>query len=105
MTRNRIVERTARGGINLKPSRIVGDSGSEAGVTPPPYGKLPIPAFHKQGKGKSHSSEVGSGSNLDYSGGRKTHRFPPPNGFGSLSLTHHPNENPTGMMILFCYLE
>ena len=28
-----------------------------------------------------------SGSNLDYSGGRKTHRFPPPYGLGSLSLT------------------
>ena len=36
-------------------------------------------------------------SNLDYSGGRKTHRFPPPYGLGSLSLTHRPTENPTGM--------
>ena len=38
-----------------------------------------------------------SGSNLDYSGGRKTHRFPPPYGLGSHSLTHRPTENPTGM--------
>ena len=38
-----------------------------------------------------------SGSNLDYSGGRKTHRFPPPYGLGSLSLTHRPTENPTGV--------
>ena len=38
-----------------------------------------------------------SGSNLDYSGGRKTHRFPPPNGLGSHSLTHRPTENPTGV--------
>ena len=36
-------------------------------------------------------------SNLDYSGGRKTHRFPPPYGLGSLSLTHRPTENPTGV--------
>ena len=41
-----------------------------------------------------------TGSNLDYSGGRKTHRFPPPYGLGSLSLTHRPTENPTGMT--FC---
>ena len=34
---------------------------------------------------------------MDYSGGRKTHRFPPPYGLGSLSLTHRPTENPTGM--------
>ena len=38
-------------------------------------------------------------SNLDYSGGRKTHRFPPPYGLGSLSLTHCPTENPTGVTI------
>ena len=38
-----------------------------------------------------------SGSNLDYSGGRKTHRFPPSYGLGSLSLTHRPTENPTGV--------
>ena len=38
-----------------------------------------------------------SGSHLDYSGGRKTHRFPPPYGLGSHSLTHRPTENPTGM--------
>ena len=38
-----------------------------------------------------------SGSHLDYSGCRKTHRFPPPYGLGSLSLTHRPTENPTGM--------
>ena len=31
------------------------------------------------------------------SGGRKTHRFPPPYGLGSHSLTHRPTENPTGM--------
>ena len=37
---------------------------------------------------------------MDYSGGRKTHRFPPPYGLGSLSLTHRPTENPTGMT--FC---
>ena len=37
--------------------------------------------------------------NLDYSGGRKTHRFPPPYGLGSLSLTHRPTENPTGVTI------
>ena len=36
-------------------------------------------------------------SNLDYSGSRKTHRFPPPYGLGSLSLTHRPAENPTGV--------
>ena len=36
-------------------------------------------------------------SNLDYSGGRKTHRFPPPYGLGSHSLTHRPTENPTGV--------
>ena len=50
---SRIIERIAKGGINLKLSELVGDSGS----------------------------------NLDYSGGRKTHRFPPPYGLGSLSLT------------------
>ena len=38
-----------------------------------------------------------SGSYLDYSGCQKTHRFPPPYGLGSLSLTHRPTENPTGM--------
>ena len=38
-----------------------------------------------------------SGSHLDYSGCRKTHRFPPPYGLGSHSLTHRPTENPTGM--------
>ena len=38
-----------------------------------------------------------SGSDLDYSGCRKTHRFPPPYGLGSHSLTHRPTENPTGM--------
>ena len=41
--------------------------------------------------------EGDSGSDLDYSGGRKTHRFPPPYGLGSHSLTHRPTENPTGM--------
>ena len=34
--------------------------------------------------------------NLDYSGYRKTHCFPPPYGLGSHSLTHRPTENPTG---------
>ena len=34
---------------------------------------------------------------MDYSGGRKTHRFPPPYGLGSHSLTHRPTENPTGV--------
>ena len=34
---------------------------------------------------------------MDYSGCRKTHRFPPPYGLGSHSLTHRPTENPTGM--------
>ena len=38
-----------------------------------------------------------SGLHLDYSGGRKTHRFPPPYGLGSHSLTHRPTENPTGV--------
>ena len=38
---------------------------------------------------------------MDYSGCRKTHRFPPPYGLGSLSLTHRPTENPTGVTILF----
>ncbi len=38
-----------------------------------------------------------SGSNLDYSGGRKTHRFPPPYGLASHSLTHRPIENQTEM--------
>ena len=54
-----------KGRNNLKPSQLVGDSGS----------------------------------NLDYSGGRKTHRFPPPYGLGSLSLTHRPTENPTGVTL------
>ena len=40
-----------------------------------------------------------TGSNLDYSGGRKTHRFPPPYWLGSHSLTHRPTENPTGMTL------
>ena len=31
---SRIIERIAKGGINLKLSQLVGDSGSEAGVTP-----------------------------------------------------------------------
>ena len=31
---SRIVERIAKGGINLKLSQLVGDSGSKAGVTP-----------------------------------------------------------------------
>ena len=39
----------------------------------------------------------GTSADLDYSGGRKTHRFPPPYGLGSHSLTHRPTENPTGM--------
>ena len=50
--------------------------------------------------GQSDALEVDAGdtgSNLDYSGGRKTHRFPPPYGLGSHSLTHRPTENPTGM--------
>ena len=34
---------------------------------------------------------------MDYSGCRKTHRFPPPYGLGSHSLTQRPTENPTGM--------
>ena len=68
---------------------------------------LPIPAFPNQGKeNKSHPCERDSGSNLDYSGGRKTHRFPPPYGLGSLSLTHRPTENPTGVTpIFFCHSE
>ena len=50
--------------------------------------------------GRSDALAVDEGdsvSNLDYSGGRKTHRFPPPYGLGSLSLTHRPTENPTGV--------
>ena len=50
--------------------------------------------------GRSDALAVGagdSGANLDYSGGLKIHRFPPPYGLGSLSLTHRPAENPTGM--------
>ena len=39
-------------------------------------------------------------SNLDYPGSRKTHRFPPPYGLGSLSLTHRPAENPTGVTMM-----
>ena len=42
-------------------------------------------------------------SNLDYSGGRKTHRFPPPYGLGSHSLTHRPTENPTGVTLFFLF--
>ena len=51
-------------------------------------------------KARSDALAVGagdSGTNSDYSGGLKTHRFPPPYGLGSLSLTHRPAENPTGM--------
>ena len=50
--------------------------------------------------GRSDALAVDAGdsvSNLDYSGGRKTHRFPLPYGLGSLSLTHRPTENPTGV--------
>ena len=50
--------------------------------------------------GRSDAFAVEAGDsvlNSDYSGGRKTHRFPPPYGLGSLSLTHRPTENPTGM--------
>ena len=39
-----------------------------------------------------------TGANLDYSGGRKTHRFPTPYGLGSHSLTHRHTENPTGVI-------
>ena len=40
------------------------------------------------GRSDAFAVEAGdSVSNLDYSGGRKTHRFPPPYGLGSLSLT------------------
>ena len=52
--------------------------------------------------GRSDAFAVEAGDsvlNLDYSGGRKTHRFPPPYGLGSLSLTHCPTENPTGVTI------
>ena len=45
----------------------------------------------------SSGFEGDTGLNLDYSGGRKTHRFPPPYGLGSLPLTHRPTENPTGV--------
>ena len=51
-----------------------------------------------QGDNTSQSVQLcDTGSHLDYSGCRKTHRFPPPYGLGSHSLTHRPTENPTGM--------
>ena len=53
--------------------------------------------FRLGGRSDALEVEEDSGSHLDYSGGRKTHRFPPPNGLGSHSLTHRPTENPTGM--------
>ena len=46
---------------------------------------------------KPSELEGDSVSNLDYSGGRKTHRFPPTYGLGSFPLTHRPAENPTGV--------
>ena len=54
------------------------------------------------GEGEESNPSAGdTGSNLDYSGGRKTHHFPPPYGLGSHSLTHRPTENPTGMTLFF----
>ena len=140
LIQSRIVERIARWLNKLKPSILVGDSGSEAGVThwqlmqgtpcriwiirvvgklivflhltglvryhsPSPYRKsnrydtflfvtlnsIQSRIIERIAKGRINlklSELVGdSVSNLDYSGGRKTHRFPPPYGLGSLSLT------------------
>ena len=63
-----------------------------------PLRETPHPDLPQSGEGaQSYPSAGDSVSNLDYSGGRKTHRFPPPNGLGSLSLTHRHTENPTGV--------
>ena len=63
-----------------------------------PLRDTPHPDLPQVGEGaKSNPGAGDSVSNLDYSGGRKTHRFPPPYGLGSLSLTHRPTENPIGV--------
>ena len=93
-TRNRIIERIKRDGtcfINTLSTRrglrVVGRSDASFVTLNSIQSRIDW-RIARGGMVFNCPSEGDSVSNLDYSGGRKTHRFPPPYGLGLLSFTH-----------------